>query len=179
MTGFPPGVPSAHLLPAPLAGLPVTQVGILVPDLEAGIATWSALLGTDDWLVYTYGPETVPRLGYRGGEGTFRMRVALTGSAPQIELIESLDGPSIYTEWITEHGYGLHHLGFRVPSIEATVRHVTAGGITLLQSGSGYGEDRDGGFAYFDTQDSVGLIVEAIEVPQRRRPSEPIPGKLR
>lgn len=179
MTGFPTGVPSTGPLPPPLAGLPVAQVGILVPDLGAGIATWSALLGTDDWLVYTYGPETVPRLGYRGGPGAFRMRVALTGSSPQVELIESLEGPSIYTEWIEQHGFGLHHLGFRVPSAEEAVRRVTAGGIALLQSGSGYGEDGDGGFAYFDTQDSVGLIVEAIEVPRRRRPSEPIPGNLR
>ncbi|WP_329387548.1 VOC family protein [Streptomyces sp. NBC_01716] len=178
MTGFPAGVPSAGALPPPLAGLPVAQVGVLVPDLGAGIATWSALLGADDWLVYTYGPETVPRLRYRGGTGTFRMRVALTGSAPQVELIESLDGPSVYTEWIGEHGYGLHHLGFWVPSVEEAVRDVTAAGITLLQSGTGYGEDGDGGFAYFDTRDSVGLIVEAIQVPRRRRPSEPIPGGL-
>jgi methylmalonyl-CoA/ethylmalonyl-CoA epimerase len=179
MSVLPSGMPSPRTLPAPLAGLPVAQVGILVPDLAAGIATWSALLGADDWLVYTYGPETVPRLGYRGAEGTFRMRVALTGSGPQVELIESLEGPSIYTEWISEHGYGLHHLGFRVPSAEAAVREVTAGGIGLLQSGSGYGQNGDGGFAYFDTQEIVGVIVEAIEVPRVRRPSEPVPGRSR
>ncbi|MFI0420070.1 VOC family protein [Spongiactinospora sp. 9N601] len=169
------GLPDPVVLPPPLAGLPVAQVGILVPDLAAGIATWSALLGADDWLIYTYGPGTVPRLTYRGEPGTFRMRVALTGNAPQIELIESLDGPSSYTEWINRHGYGLHHLGFRVPSVEQAIREVTASGVGLLQSGSGYGQDGDGGFAYFDTEDGVGLIVEAIEVPKRRRPSEPLP----
>jgi catechol 2,3-dioxygenase-like lactoylglutathione lyase family enzyme len=166
-------------LPDPLAGLPVAQVGILVPDLAKGIATWSSLLGTDDWLVYTYGPENVPHLEYRGAPGIFRMHLALTGSGPQVELIESLEGPSIYTEWISEHGYGLHHLGFRVPSAEHAVREVTAGGVELLQAGSGYGQDGDGGFAYFDTQDTVGVIVEAIEVPRRRRPPEPIPGIVR
>ncbi|MER6171949.1 VOC family protein [Streptosporangium sp. NPDC001681] len=175
MSGPSAGLPDPAVLPAPLAGLPVAQVGILVPDLAAGVATWSALLGKDDWLIYTYGPDTVPHLAYRGEPGRFRMRVALTGSAPQVELIESLEGPSIYTEWISEHGYGLHHLGFRVPSAEKTIREVTASGVALLQSGSGYGQGGDGGFAYFDTQDSVGLIVEAIEVPKRRRPSEPLP----
>ncbi|WP_330174294.1 VOC family protein [Streptomyces sp. NBC_01498] len=175
MSGLSAGLPRPGTLPAPLAGLPVAQIGILVPDLAAGIATWSALLGADDWLVYTYGPETVPRLTYRGEPGTFRMRVALTGDAPQVELIESLAGPSIYTEWIAEHGYGLHHLGFRVPSAETAVREMRASGVGLLQSGGGYGQDGDGGFAYFDTQDSVGLLVEAIEVPERRRPSEAPP----
>ncbi|MFD0661907.1 VOC family protein [Thermocatellispora tengchongensis] len=144
-TGLPAGVPGSAVLPAPLAGLPVAQVGILVPDLAAGIATWSALLGGDDWLIYTYGPDTVPQLAYRGEPGTFRMRVALIGNAPQIELIESLEGPSIYTEWIAEHGYGLHHLGFRVPSVAEAIREVTASGVGLLQSGSGYGQGGDGG----------------------------------
>ncbi|MFJ5260049.1 VOC family protein [Streptomyces sp. NPDC088387] len=175
MSGLSGRFPDPGVLPSPLRGLPVAQVGILVPDLAAGIATWSALLGADDWLVYTYGPDSVPQLTYRGEPGTFRMRVALTGAAPQVELIESLEGPSIYTEWIDEHGYGLHHLGFWIPSAEKTIREVTSGGVGLLQSGSGYGQDGDGGFAYFDTQDSVGLIVEAIEVPKRRRPSEPLP----
>ncbi|MEV6985689.1 VOC family protein [Sphaerisporangium sp. NPDC051017] len=179
MSGLSAGIPDPAVLPAPLAGLPVAQVGILVPDLAAGVATWSALLGANDWLIYTYAPDTVPHLAYRGKPGTFRMRVALVGNAPQIELIESLEGPSIYTEWISEHGYGLHHLGFRVPSAEAAIREVTARGVGLLQSGSGYGQDGDGGFAYFDTQGSVGLIVEAIEVPRRRRPSEPLPRERR
>ncbi|MFJ4789974.1 VOC family protein [Streptomyces sp. NPDC088794] len=179
MSGLPTGLPGPGVLPAPLAGLPVAQVGILVPDLAAGMATWSAILGSDDWLVYTYGPDSVPRLTYRGGQGAFRMRVALIGNAPQVELIESLDGPSIYTEWISEHGYGLHHLGFRVPSAQTAIHEMTASGVGLLQSGSGYGQDGDGGFAYFDTQASVGLIVEAIEVPKHRRPSEPLPRGLR
>lgn len=66
-----------------------------------------------------------------------------------------------------------------VPSIEEAVCRVTADGIPLLQSGSGYGAEGDGGFAYFDTLDRVGLIVEAIEVPRRRKPSEPIPAVAR
>ncbi len=179
MSGLSGALPGRGKLPAPLAGLPVAQVGILVPDLAVGMATWSALLGSNDWLVYTYGPDSVPQLTYRDQPGAFRMRVALIGNAPQVELIESMDGPSIYTEWISEHGYGLHHLGFRVPSAEETIREVTASGVGLLQSGSGYGQDGDGGFAYFDTQDTIGLIVEAIEVPSRRRPSESLPRGLR
>ncbi|RDD84639.1 VOC family protein [Streptomyces parvulus] len=169
--GSPPG------LPLPLRGLPVAQIGILVPDLATGIRAWSALLGRDDWLVYTYGPESVPRLTYRGRPGTFRARVALVGAAPQVELVESLAGPSAYCEWIDEHGHGLHHLGFRVPSMEDTVRAMTAGGVALLQSGHGYGLDGDGGFAYFDTRSGIGCIAEAIEVPRRRRPPEPIPAR--
>ena len=36
----------------------------------------------------------------------------------------------------------------------------------------GYGLDGDGGFAYLDTIDDVGMIVELIEFPARRREPE-------
>ncbi|MEV6228562.1 VOC family protein [Saccharopolyspora sp. NPDC003752] len=161
-----------ELLPPSLRSRPVAQVGILVPDLRAGMRTWSPLLGEDDWLVYTYGPETVQDLTYRGAAAGFAMRVALAGTGPQVELIEPLRGPSIYHEWLRERGHGLHHLGFHVDSIAEAIEDFRDSGIPLLQSGRGYGLDGDGGFAYFDTQDTVGVIVEAIEVPKRRRPSE-------
>ena len=57
-------------LPPPLKGIPVTQIAMVVPDLAAAVATWSATLG-DDWPIYAFGPENVPFLRYRGQPGTF------------------------------------------------------------------------------------------------------------
>ncbi|MFF0146047.1 hypothetical protein ATK36_0542 [Amycolatopsis sulphurea] len=42
----------------------------------------------------------------------------------------------------------------------------------MLQKGFGYGLGGDGDFVYLDTLDRYGVIVEAIEVPAVRRPSE-------
>jgi methylmalonyl-CoA/ethylmalonyl-CoA epimerase len=61
----------ASSLPTAFRGLPVTQVAFLVPDLASGVETWGALLGRSDWLVYTYSPETVPHLTFRGEAGKF------------------------------------------------------------------------------------------------------------
>ena len=55
-----------NALPDFLQGIVPAQIGILVPDLAAGIRTWSAILGRSDWRVYTYGPDWVPELTYRG-----------------------------------------------------------------------------------------------------------------
>jgi len=66
-------------------------------------------------------------------------------------------------------------VGFWVPSIDEVAAQATAAGIEITQSGRGYGMDGDGGFIYLDTQESAGMILEAIEVPKQRRPSEPIP----
>ncbi|MBU6280125.1 MAG: VOC family protein, partial [Actinomycetales bacterium] len=153
----------------------IGQIGILVPDLAPAIRQWSAVMGSENWLVFTYDSEALPNMTYRGRPGAFAMRVALLGRDPQIELIESLRGPNIYDDWLADHGYGTHHLGFYVESITATMKSLGDLGIAVLQSGMGYGLNGDGGFAYLDTEDVLGVILEAIEIPSVRRPSEPIP----
>lgn len=161
-------------LPSALSGLTPTQVGILVPDLEEGIRNYSAVLGLDDWLIYTYSRDSVPDLIYRGDPADCSFRLAMAGSGPQIELIQPLGGKSVYTEWIEARGYGLQHLGFHVPSMKTLTKRLEQEGILPVQSGSGYGLDGDGAFAYFDTVDSMHLMLELIELPARRRPTERI-----
>ena len=103
------------------------------------------------------------------------MRLALAGAGPQIELIEPLTGPSLYHEWLDEHGEGLHHIGMRVPDLQAGIRDMAERGWDVLQSGRGYGLDGDGGFAYLDTTaEDLGVILELIEVPARRREPEAV-----
>ena len=159
-------------LPTAFRGLPITQVAFLVPDLASGVETWGSALGRSDWLVYTYSPETVPHLTFRGEPGKFSMRLALSGASPQLELIEPLEGPSIYHEWLEERGFGVHHLGFHVPQLGPIADALAADGFSPVQAGSGYGVDGDGAFAYYDLVDALGLYVEIIETPARRRPSE-------
>jgi methylmalonyl-CoA/ethylmalonyl-CoA epimerase len=162
----------AGSLPSAFRGLAITQIAFLVPDLAAAVETWSATLGRSDWLVYTYGPETVPHLSFRGKPGKFSMRLALSGASPQLELIEPLEGPSIYHEWLEDRGFGAHHLGFHVPRLGPIAETLAADGFSPVQAGSGYGVDGDGAFAYYDLVNALGLFVEIIETPARRRPSE-------
>jgi methylmalonyl-CoA/ethylmalonyl-CoA epimerase len=68
-----------------------------------------------------------------------------------------------------EHGEGIHHLGIRVSSLDAALEVMAEEGHELVQMGRGYGIDGDGGFAYFDTEETLGIITEAIEVPAQRR----------
>lgn len=159
---------------AALNGRPVEQVGILVRDLERAVEHYARRWAVTPWNVYAYGPDSVPRLSYRGEAGRFRMLVALSETSPQIELIHSIEGPSIYEEWLAENGEGLHHLGIVVPSLDAAKESFSAAGYELLQDGAGYGLDGDGGFAYFDTVRDFGSILEAIERPARRREPDAI-----
>lgn len=148
------------------------QLGILVPDLEVGLDRYSRMLGLGPWLRYVYSADTVPDFMYRGGSVEFAIEIAFCGQAPQIELIEVRGRPSFYHEWIDVHGYGLHHLGVRVESVPAAAAEMEAAGYPTLLKGLGFGLDGDGGFAYFDTVGELGVIVEAIAPPARRRPPD-------
>lgn len=155
----------------PLANRTVDQVGLLTYDLERALRQWGSVFGLGPWSVYTYSPE-IASLRLRGEPAAFSMRLALSTSVPQIELIQPLDGPSIYHEWMERHGEGIHHVGLIVDSIAALAPELERAGHRLLQAGSGYGLRGDGGFAYFDTVDAVGLVTELIEVPRERRAPE-------
>jgi methylmalonyl-CoA/ethylmalonyl-CoA epimerase len=148
------------------------QVSVLVPDLREGVEAWSRVLGDDGWLVYSYNPETLPESTFHGEPGAFRIRLALKGRAPQVELIEPIAGPSMYHEWIEEHGWGMHHVGYWIPSIDDLVERFRAAGREPDMTGAGYGLNGDGGYAYYDLTAELGVVVEFIEVPSERRPSE-------
>ena len=150
-------------------GRPVGQVGIVVRDLARAFEQYGGRWGLGPWKGYVYGPETVPRLTYRGEPGRYSMRIALAGASPQVELIEPLQGPSIYEEWLEAGRGGLHHVAVYWESLDDAIATVRDAGYDVLQSGQGYGLDGDGGYAYFDTERDFDVIVEAIEVPKRRR----------
>jgi hypothetical protein len=46
-------------------------------------------------------------------------------------------------------------------------KQMSAAGHHVIQSGRSFGADRDGAFAYFDTAEALGCILEAVEPPGR------------
>jgi hypothetical protein len=155
--------------PSLLHGRAPSQVGILVRSVADALPRYDALLGGGPWRGYHYHPGTVPELRYRGGPGAYWVTLAFNATTPQVELLEGVEGPSIFHEWLERRGYGLHHLGFWVESLAASISAMNAEGYEVIQAGAGYGLDGDGGFAFFDTERDLGVVLEAIEVPRRRR----------
>jgi catechol 2,3-dioxygenase-like lactoylglutathione lyase family enzyme len=163
---MPPGPAAAWV------GRSAGQVGIVVPDLEAAAARFSELWQSGPWRIWTYGPELLSEQLYRGRPTPYAVRIALNSQQPQLELLQPLAGPSIYHEWAERHGAGVHHLAVYVESLDDAIRSMDEAGVALLQLGRGIGLDGDGGFAYFDTEERLGVLLEAVEVPARRREPE-------
>ena len=156
-----------------LAGDKPFQAGFVVEDLEACIHSYLDRFGVSGWQIYTYGPAILNKMIYRGKNIRYSCRIGLNNiSGTRIELIQPLEGRTIYTEFIEKHGYGQHHLGIYVDDIEAAKTEAAAAGFEIIMEGGGHGLDNDGFFAYLDTEDALGTTFELIERPARRRPPE-------
>lgn len=98
----------------------------------------------------------------------YKIRFALiTLGELQLEFIQVLEGnPSLYATFLKRSGEGLHHVGVNVPDLKTVVDSASATGFTVLWSGQIYSVP----FAYLDTQDQLGTILELIEI----RPPKPL-----
>jgi hypothetical protein len=75
---------------------------------------------------------------------------------------------------VREHGYGVHHFGILVEDMEAALAEAEAAGLAMLQDGAGFGREGDGHYAYLDTEDQIGVMLELIERPEGRMPPEKV-----
>lgn len=156
----------------------VDQVAVVVRDLDRAMERYANEFGIGPWDVYTFSPHWVEGMTFRGKEQPYSMKLALADVGGMMyELIEPMQSPNAYEEFLNEHGEGLHHLGYFVDDIDAAIEEMEGKGYRLLQSGRGMGTAGDGGYAYFDTGDALGCIVEAIEMPQEMpEPEQTFPG---
>lgn len=88
-----------------------------------------------------------------------------------IELMEHIDGETLYKEFEEKCGEGVQHLGVFVENFQEAVSEAEAAGFKVIMTGRGYGREGDGAYAYLDTAKELGVVWELIEVPTQR----PIP----
>jgi methylmalonyl-CoA/ethylmalonyl-CoA epimerase len=168
-----PDTQRAHPLPFLQNG--VAQVAILVKDLDATVQSYWNQFGIGPWHFYTYAKPLVREMSYHGQPADYSMRIALSQIGPlRIELIEAQEGASIYTDFVREHGYGVHHFGLLVEDMPEALAQVRSAGIAMIQDGSGFGLDGDGHYAYLDTEKSLGVTLELIQRPKARVAPEKI-----
>ena len=152
-----------------LAGLAPFQVGFVVRDLERAVQEFNATLGAGPLRGWLFGPHGQGR-EYNGQPADWTLRLVLNDRSPQYELIEPRDGPSIHADWLAERGEGFHHVAYVVPSLEHLTAEMEAAGHPTVARIHSFGAQGDGAAAYFDTVDSLGFFIEAVEPPRRQPP---------
>lgn len=140
----------------------VGQIGMVVRDIEKAIGLYTDLFDIGSW-EDTVIPEYTNMM-YRGQQAKFRYKVALSkGFAPQWELIQPVEGPTVYDDDFGKNGEGLHHLGFFVNDIDARIKASEEIGIAVTQSGCR--PEVRSKWAYFDTRFIAGVTMELIQKP--------------
>ena len=144
----------------------IDQVAVVVRDLDRTMERYTEEFGIGPWSIYTFSPDWIHGMTFRGKEQPYSMKVAFAYVGDMMyELIEPVQGSNTYEEFLNEHGEGLHHLGYFVDDIDTAIEEMEGKGYPVLQSGRGFGTDGDGAYAYFD----VGArkhIIEAIRLPR-------------
>jgi catechol 2,3-dioxygenase-like lactoylglutathione lyase family enzyme len=139
----------------------MTQVGIIVEDIEKAAEAWSSFLGMEEppRMSIAEGHESKPTM-FNGNPSDAKAKLAFFKlDNITIELIEPLEGPSTWREFLEEKGPGIHHIAFNVEDMAHSVHLFEEAGIQEVQHG-GWGT---GEYAYMDGSGSLELIIELLE----------------
>jgi catechol 2,3-dioxygenase-like lactoylglutathione lyase family enzyme len=143
----------------------VDQVGIVVKDIDEAAHHFRTLLGVGPFRVMEWPIEGIDPEGTLLGEpAEWRMKLAFAQAGDVwIELIQPLEGESLFSHFLEEHGAGLHHLRFLVADFDAATAALEAAGIERLSSGTG--AHVGSRWAYYDTRELLGgLLIEVRPV---------------
>ena len=143
----------------------VQQVALVVRDLDKTMAEYTERLGIGPWWVTLYGPPRLTGMRIRGEEVPYSMKLAIAWTGNTLwEVIQPVDGPSIYKEFLAAHGEGLHHVlvEHRGTAFEEAIATFSARGCPPLMEGR-FGEVR---FAYIDTEGPLNTVLEIVDRPE-------------
>ena len=135
------------------------QVGVVVRDLDQAKAFYERLgIGP-----FVEGPSahTLERriYGELAPDASVRGAIAQMGSI-EFELLEPIAGRTVQRDFLEQHGEGVVHICAYSDDIDRDIEELTGLGYEVLSEG--WIED-GGHFAYFDTRQVGGLVLELYQ----------------
>ncbi len=140
----------------------IQQVCIVCNDVQKTMEAYWNILGIGPWAVFEFGSLRIPDLHYYGKPAWGRYKGAVTQVGPiELELFETLEGASVYQDWIDERGEGLHHMKFLVEDldIDRVNREMEKLGFPRIEGGH-FGPGLKNQFAYYDLMKPLKAIWE-------------------
>ncbi|HEY1370743.1 MAG TPA: VOC family protein [Gaiellaceae bacterium] len=146
------------------AGLeyPITQVSLAVSDLEQTMADYHRLFGWSGWDVFHHQPPAHHDTELRGEQVHYTLKGAevMVGSL-NFELLEPVDGPSLWKEFIGDRGEGIASIATMFQTMdegEAVKREFAERGMPVTMKAN-IGDHIE--YYYLDTQDRFGCLIES------------------
>lgn len=116
-----------------------TQIAWVTADLDATETTLTGLLGAKKWVRIPdvhFAPDSCT---YRGKPADFVASISLSYLGDmQLELITPVRGENIYSDFLRDHGPGLHHICIEAETLElfdAAILEASHHGAEVVQQG--------------------------------------------
>ena len=144
----------------------ICQVGVVVRDIERTARAWAELFGTDVPAIRMTAGRDEANTRYRGAPTDARAKLAFFDmGAVSLELIEPIDGPSTWREFLDAKGEGVHHIAFHIKDTDAVTAALKERGMSVAQQGDYTG----GSYTYVDSQNALGVVLELLEDLDKRK----------
>ena len=138
----------------------ITQVGIIVQDIEAKSRAWAEVLGLPVPEIMITDSYERAQTEYNGKPSNARAKLAFFHLGQiDLELIEPVGKPSTWQDQLDEHGDSLHHIAFEIVGMSDEVAQLEAKGLPMVQRG----EYPGGRYAYINGKAQLGVILELLE----------------
>jgi methylmalonyl-CoA/ethylmalonyl-CoA epimerase len=146
-----------------LNDLKVDQLGYVYKDVEKQAQILESMYNIPKITFFEFHDQ---KIIYHGKETTNSIKL---GTAQyfnvNIELIQTLGGDNIYQEFIDSGREGLHHIGIYIDNLDSSIEQFNNRGIDALQ----IGQIMKLHYAYMDTEDTFGIIIELMKIIIKKR----------
>ena len=142
----------------------VTQIGIIVRDVEVTKRKFAAFLGVEPPACVDGGEYAVTGTQYGGEPAPYAnclMAFFDAGPNMQIELIQPHGVKSTWQDHLDQHGEGVHHIAFQIQDMDGKIRACELAGMKCTQRGK-Y-NDASGEYAYIDATGDLKCFIELLE----------------
>lgn len=108
------------------------HVAFVVYDINAVEEHYRALLGVERWHIWE---RPIPMTPWNSETSDAVIKVAY-GRAPglTIELVQVLQGETVQSVYLRDHGEGIQHIGFWAPDVRSTVARAMAEGAKVTSA---------------------------------------------
>jgi hypothetical protein len=140
----------------------VVQIGIVVSDVNKAIEGFRDLLHVNTWNINHVDTAIGKGSNFHKNGKPIQTRAKIAwvniGNV-ELELIEPQDHHSLYSDFLREHGPGIHHIMFGTTDYGRCLDHMDKQNVATI----GGGELQGTRFQMFDTQELLGFICEIAD----------------
>jgi methylmalonyl-CoA/ethylmalonyl-CoA epimerase len=140
----------------PIDARKICQVAIVVRDIEKTAKSFSEAFGMPMPKIFSIPPVEEAHTKFRGKLTKTRAKLAVFDlGAVVLELTQPDDEPSSWKDFLDTKGEGVHHIGFMVDDLAATLDFLAKKGMPERHSGDYTG----GRYVFVESMEKLGVLL--------------------